>query len=130
MNMLNTVLKLEYYPQVPKHILDNAITTIQTNKSHWDPPFFMDVYKYANLTEFTKVCQPFINDPNLQNLIILGTGGSFQTMKALELFSNKHIYFLTSSRPHELAKVLTATTPADSIVIPISRGGKTLDIDS
>ncbi|QEE17915.2 hypothetical protein DSAG12_03753 [Promethearchaeum syntrophicum] len=123
-------LELEYYPIVPQELLKRAIDKINENKSHWDEPFFMDVYGYADLAHFKEICTPFLEDPSLKNLIILGTGGSYQTMKALSLFAKKKIHFLYSSRPHELSEVLFRTLPSDSLVIPISRGGKTIDVNS
>lgn len=123
-------IELEYYPKLPQELLTKAIDKINENKSNWDDPFFMDVYGYADLEHFKEICKPFIEDPNLKNLIIIGTGGSYQTMKALSLFAKKNIHFLYSSRPHELSKVLFGTNPSDSLVIPISRGGKTLDVNS
>lgn len=128
--MVELPLELEYYPSVSEEMKEFARKEINTNAAHWEAPFFMDVYAYANIEEFKAVCKPFLDDPNLKNIIILGTGGSYQTMKALSLFSEKNIIFLTSSRPHELAKVLSETKPEDSVVLPISRAGKTLDINS
>ena len=123
-------IELEYYPKLTQELLKNAVDKINENKSNWDEPFFMDVYGYSNLAHFKEICKPYLEDPNLKNLIILGTGGSYQTMKALSLFAKKNIHFLSDSRPHELSEVLFRTTPSDSLVIPISRGGKTIDVNS
>ncbi len=123
-------IELEYYPKLPQELLTKAVDKIKENKSNWDDPFFMDVYGYADLAHFKEICKPYIEDLNLKNLIIIGTGGSYQTMKALSLFTKKNIHFLYSSRPHELSEVLFRTLPADSLVIPISRGGKTIDVNS
>ncbi len=123
-------IELEYYPKLPQELLKKEVDKINENKSNWDDPFFMDVYGYADLAHFKEICKPFLEDPNLKNLIILGTGGSYQTMKALSLFAKKNIHFLSDSRPHELSEVLFRTLPEDSLVIPISRGGKTIDVNS
>jgi len=123
-------IELEYYPKLPQELLTKAVDKINENKSNWDDPFFMDVYGYADLEHFKVFCKPYLEDPNLKNLIIIGTGGSYQTMKALSLFAKKKIHFLSDSRPHELSEVLFGTNPSDSLVIPISRGGKTLDVNS
>ncbi len=128
--MADLPLDLEYYPRNSPEMREKARKLIAENKKHWEDPFFMDVYKYADISEFKKVCEPYLQDEKLKNIIILGTGGSYQTMKGLELFSKKKIHFLTSSRPYELTETLEQTTPEDSVVIPISRGGKTLDINS
>jgi glucose-6-phosphate isomerase len=123
-------IDLEYYPILPSSIIIDAKEKIDTNKGNWDDPFFMDVYGHADLKEIKEVCKPFIEDSKIENIIIIGTGGSYQTMKALSLFATKNIHFLTSSRPQELSNVLSITKPDNSIVIPISRGGKTLDVNS
>ncbi|MHA1765981.1 MAG: hypothetical protein ACTSVK_06930 [Promethearchaeota archaeon] len=128
--MIENPLELEYYPKLPNELLNEAINLINTNKSNWDEPFFMNVYKYADIEHFKEVCKPYLEDPDLKNLIILGTGGSYQSMKAISLFAKKNIHFLYSSRPHELSEVLFRTLPSDSLVIPISRGGKTIDVNS
>ena len=67
---------------------------------------------------------------DIKNVIILGTGGSIQTLLALKHLSKKKIFPITSSRAVELKGCLDKTSPNDSIVIPISRGGETLDINS
>jgi glucose-6-phosphate isomerase len=51
-------------------------------------------------------------------------------MLALKHLSHKNIFPITSSRPFEIKKCLGLTKPEDSIVIPISRSGETLDINS
>jgi glucose-6-phosphate isomerase len=128
--MTDLSLSLEFYPKLSAERLDQARKTIQQNQSHWEAPFFMDIYTYADVSAFEKVCRPYLNDPHLEHLIILGTGGSYQTLKALELLSHKKIHFLTSSRPNELSRCLAECPPEKSLVIPISRAGKTLDINS
>jgi glucose-6-phosphate isomerase len=128
--MSHLPITLEFYPKYPFSFQNQVKQAILSNSAKWDSPFFMDVYKYADLNELTRICAPFLQDPKLKNLIILGTGGSYQTMKALSLLSQKTVYFLTSSRPYELSHVLVNTTPEDSLVIPISRAGKTLDVNS
>jgi glucose-6-phosphate isomerase len=128
--MVELPVDLEFYPSVSEELKDFARKEITTNAAHWEAPFFMDVYAYANIEDFKAVCKPYLEDPKIKNIIILGTGGSYQTMKALSLFSEKNLVFLTSSRPHELAKVLSETKPDDSVVLPISRAGKTLDVNS
>ncbi|MHA1647212.1 MAG: hypothetical protein ACTSVU_00530 [Promethearchaeota archaeon] len=125
-----SAISLEYYPKLPKELLTDAILRIRTNRDHWESPFFMDVYKHAELKEIIEVCRPFMEDPKLKNVIVLGTGGSYQTLKGLDLFADKNLFFLPSSRPYELSLILESTSPEDSIVIPISRGGKTIDVNS
>jgi len=61
---------------------------------------------------------------------VLGTGGSIQTLLALKHLAKKKIFPIPSSRAVELQGCLDKTDPKDSIVIPISRGGETLDVNS
>lgn len=128
--MVEKPLTLEYYPAVSNEMLNDAKSKIEANKTKWDAPFFMDVYKYGDLDEFKQILKPFLEDSKLENIIILGTGGSYQTMKGLSLLGKKKIYFIASSRPKELNKVLKKTSPQNSVVIPISRAGNTLDVNS
>ncbi|MFX0178045.1 MAG: hypothetical protein ACFE85_17645, partial [Candidatus Hodarchaeota archaeon] len=67
---------------------------------------------------------------DIKNIIILATGGSIQTLLALKHLSNKKIFPVCSSRAVELKGCLDKTSPDNSVVIPISRGGETLDINS
>ncbi|MFX1558356.1 MAG: hypothetical protein ACFFC9_13975, partial [Promethearchaeota archaeon] len=49
---------------------------------------------------------------------------------ALKHLSNKNIFPIYSSRAVELKRCLDKTSPDNSVVIPISRGGETLDVNS
>ena len=122
-------MNLEYYPNVPKNLLKKDLNTIKTNKDNWKSPFFMDTRSYLNLEEIKKKSSPFIGQ-EIENIIILGTGGSIQTFLALKHLSEKKIYPITSSRAVELHNCLEQTRPDNSVVIPISRSGKTLDVNS
>ncbi len=121
---------LEYYPEISSSIISEAVKKIEQNQKKWANPFFKDVFDHSDLKKFEEVCRPFMNNENLENLIVLGTGGSIQTIMALEGLLNLKLYPVTSSRPRELVKVLTQCSPDNSIVIPVSRGGKTLDVNS
>jgi len=122
-------LELEYYPKIPSSVIQKIIARINENKSHWGKPFFMDVYSHVDITEIKKVCDPILkNSP--KNLIVLGTGGSIQTMLALEGLCTCNFIPVVSSRPRELRRILQTCAPSESIVIPISRGGETLDVNS
>lgn len=122
-------IKCEYYPRIMREILENGLKLVNKNKEKWDEPFFKDTKTYLNLEQIKQVSNQFIND-NLKNIIVLGTGGSIQTFLALEHLSQKNVYPITSSRAVELEKCLDDTNVEDSVVIPISRGGETLDINS
>lgn len=122
-------IKCEYYPNIKREILENMLKLVKENKVKWDEPFFNDTKTYLNLEQIKQVSNQIIND-KLKNIIVLGTGGSIQTFLALEHLSQKKVYPITSSRAVELEKCLDDTNVEDSVVIPISRGGETLDINS
>ena len=122
-------IDLEYYPVLNDEILRDSVKIIQNNKDKWDPPFFFDTNSYINLNKIKQIFDQFPPD-NLKNIIVLGTGGSIQTLLALKHLSKKKIFPVTSSRAVELKGCLDKTTAEDSIVIPISRGGETLDVNS
>lgn len=122
-------IKCEYYPRITREILENGLKLVKKNKEKWDEPFFNDTKTYLNLEQIKQVSNQIIND-KLKNIIVLGTGGSIQTFLALEHLSLKNVYPITSSRAVELEKCLDDTNVEDSVVIPISRGGETLDINS
>jgi glucose-6-phosphate isomerase len=126
---LSLKLKLEYYPNINEDLLRESIKIIQENKSKWDAPFFFNTKSYLNLEEIKQSTQLFIND-SIKNIIVLGTGGSIQTLVALKHLTRKKIFPVTSSRAVELIGCLKKTTPESSVVIPISRGGETIDINS
>ncbi len=122
-------INCEYYPNITSEILENGLKLVRKNKIKWDEPFFKDTKSYLNLKEIKQVSHSFLNE-KLKNIIVLGTGGSIQTLLALEHLSQKKIYPISSSRPLELENCLNNTNIEDSVVIPISRGGETLDINS
>ncbi len=122
-------LKLEYYPPLNDDLLQASINRIKENKSKWDKPFFFDTKSYLDLDKINKTIKPFLSE-EIKNVIVLGTGGSIQTLLALKHLSKKQIFPITSSRAVELRGCLAKTTPKDSIVIPISREGETLDVNS
>ncbi|MFX1495022.1 MAG: hypothetical protein ACFFBZ_12120, partial [Promethearchaeota archaeon] len=121
--------ELEYYPKLNNSQIEEIINIIAERKDKWDSPFFVDTKTFINLDKIKLVLNS-INIENIQNIIILGTGGSIQTLLALKHLSKKKIYPITSSRAVELKLCLENTAPKNSIVIPISRGGETLDINS
>ena len=122
-------LKLEYYPNLSDDLLQVSIKRIKENKSKWDEPFFFDTKSYLNIDLINKTINPFLSE-EIKNIIVLGTGGSIQTLLTLKHLSKKRIIPITSSRAVELKGCLAVTSPKDSIVIPISRGGETLDVNS
>ena len=122
-------LKIESYPSLNDDMLQAAINKIKENKNKWDKPFFFDTKSYLDIDQVNKTVEPFLSEET-KNIIVLGTGGSIQTLLALKHLSKKQIYPITSSRAVELKKCLAETGPKDSVVIPISRGGETLDVNS
>ncbi|MHA2051170.1 MAG: hypothetical protein ACW986_16275 [Promethearchaeota archaeon] len=122
-------LKLEYYPKISEKTIQNSVQRIQESRDKWESPFFFDTSSYANIDQIEKDSK-LVFGSHINNVIILGTGGSIQTLLALKHLSNKRIFPITSSRSLELRKCLEKTTPLDSVVIVISRGGETLDVNS
>lgn len=110
-------------------LLNIDLENIRKNKENWDAPFFIDVESYIDLKEIEIVTNQFYNE-DIKNVIILGTGGSIQTLASLSHLSKKKIYPITSSRSVELSKCIEETNPDDSVVIPISRSGETLDVNA
>jgi len=122
-------LKIEYYPKLPDNLLSKYLSIIRSNKKNWDEPFFVDTKSYLDFDLINEKLSLFDLD-QIKNLIIIGTGGSIQTILALHHLSHKRIYPITSSRSSELNECLELTKSSDSLVIPISRGGETLDVNS
>ncbi|MFX0141599.1 MAG: hypothetical protein ACFFDN_48625 [Candidatus Hodarchaeota archaeon] len=126
---MNLNLKLEYYPKVKNEQLGEYLTSIRKNMKKWDSPFFADTKSYLNMEKIKQATEKIMN-VQFQNIIVLGTGGSIQTFLALKHLATKKIFPIPSSRAIELKGCLDKTKPENSIVIPISRGGKTLDVNS
>ncbi len=122
-------LVVETHPDIPADKLRVAAELVEKNKVHFDAPFFMEPYKHVDLNEIKKSCDPFLAK-GVKNVIVLGTGGSIQALLALQYLAPRRIIPLPSSRPSELKEALKTTSPKDSVVLPISRGGETLDINS
>ena len=126
---MNSNIKFEYYPEINDIMLEDSINRIKLNKDIWDPPFFFDTKTYLDIDKIQQTVKPFVTE-ELKNIIVLGTGGSIQTLLALKHLAKRKIFPVTSSRAVELKGCIDKTSPEDSIVIPISRGGETLDINS
>ena len=122
-------LIVEHYPSLKNDTLANYLELINKNKSHWENPFFTDTKTHIDFSKMDQALKE-IGIEKLENIIVLGTGGSIQTLLALKHLANKRIFPITSSRSVELANCLEETTVSNSLVIPISRGGETLDINS
>ncbi len=122
-------LKIEYYPKLSDKFLLNYLSIIKSNKKNWGDPFFIDTKSYLDFDLIDEKLSLFDLD-QIKNVIVIGTGGSIQTLLALSHLSHKQIYPITSSRSSELNKCLELTNSSDSLVIPISRGGETLDVNS
>ena len=126
---MKTKVKFECYPEINDTRIKDSINIINKNKENWDPPFFFDTKTNLDIQKLRKITDQFITD-NLKNVIVLGTGGSIQTLIALKHLAKRKIFPVTSSRAVELKGCLDKTSPEDSIVITISSGGETLDINS
>ena len=126
---MNLNIKLEYYPLLDDSHIKESINLINQNKNNWDSPFFFDTKTYLDMEMIKDISKQFLTD-DLKNIIVLGTGGSIQTLLALKHLAKKKIFPVTSSRAVELKGCLDKTSPDNSIVIPISRGGETLDVNS
>jgi len=127
---LSQNINFEYYPQLTIKELSDARDLFLKNKANWDEPFFTNTSDYVNLNEIKEVCEIYRKHEDIKNVIVLGTGGSIQTLKCLKHLSKKKIFPITSSRPKELKDCLKKSSERNSLVIPISRGGKTLDVNS
>lgn len=126
---MNLNIKLEYYPLLDDSHIKESINLINQNKNNWDSPFFFDTKTYLDMEMIKDISNQFLTD-DLKNIIVLGTGGSIQTLLALKHLAKKKIFPVTSSRAVELKGCLDKTSADNSIVIPISRGGETLDVNS
>ena len=122
-------LKVENYPSLTNDTLTKYLKIINENKSHWENPFFKDTKTHINFSKMDHALKEIAID-HLENIIVLGTGGSIQSLLALKHLANKQIFPITSSRSVELANCLEKTNASNSLVIPISRGGETLDVNS
>ena len=122
-------VKVENYPSLTNDTLTQYLEVINENKSHWESPFFTDTKSHINFFKMDEALKE-LGIEQLKNIIVLGTGGSIQTLLALKHLANKKIFPITSSRSVELAKCLEETSISNSLVIPISRGGETLDVNS
>ena len=126
---MNPYLDFEYYPKVNPNIVEKYKQIIISNKDKWESPFFTDTTSYLDMAKIESVVKEYSIE-KVKNVIVLGTGGSIQTLLSLKHLAKKNLYPITSSRAVELTKCLKDTNPEDSVVIPISRGGETLDINS
>jgi len=126
---MNSNLDFEYYPKINPKIIERHEQIIISNRDKWEIPFFTDTTSYLDLAKIEGVAKKFTNE-KIKNIIVLGTGGSIQTLLALKHLAKKKLYHITSSRAVELKHCLDTTNPEESIVIPISRGGETLDVNS
>ncbi len=122
-------IELEYYPKSSDSVINDSLQRIKVNKHKWDAPFFVDTSSFIEISEIINQTSEFTSE-STKNVIILGTGGSIQTLLALKHLSKKRIFPISSSRPTELKNCLENTNPNNSVVIPISRGGETLDVNS
>jgi len=124
---MNSYFDFEYYPKINPKIIEKHKQIIISNSDKWESPFFTDNTSYLDLAKIEEVAKEYVNE-KIKNVIVLGTGGSIQTLLALKHLAKKNLYHITSSRA--VKQCLDTTNPEESIVIPISRGGETLDVNS
>jgi len=84
---MSLFLNFEYYPKIEANLLEISKKIVLSNKSKWDPPFFTDTESYIDMGEIQQTSKDFFGD-KIKNVIVLGTGGSIQTLLAL-----KHLSF-------------------------------------
>ena len=125
------VLNVEFYPKLPKSDDLHAVDVeIKENAKNWDKPFFFDPRKHFNMEEIKKQCDPIL-EKEIEHVIVIGTGGSIQTTLSLMPFFEREVHPIMSSRPTELKDLFRIPgIKKKSIVVPISRGGETLDVNS
>jgi len=126
---MNSYFEFEYYPKIYQKIIERHEQIIISNRDKWESPFFTDTTSYLDIAKIEGVAKEYANE-KIKNVIVLGTGGSIQTLLALKHLAKKNLYHITNSRAVELKHCLDTTNPEESIVIPISRGGETLDVNS
>ena len=78
------------------------------NKDKWDKPFFTDTKSHINLNNIRQISEHFMEDKT-KNIIVLGTGGSIQTLSALKHLAKKKVFPVLSSRAVELKGCLDKT---------------------
>ncbi len=123
-------LDLELYPVVPIPENVDVDFELRKNMKNWDKPFFFEPRKNFDIKEIKRFCDPLI-EKGLEHVIVIGTGGSIQTMLALMPFCERPVHPIMSSRPTELKDLFKIPGIKEkSVVVPISRGGETLDINS
>jgi glucose-6-phosphate isomerase len=119
--------EVENYPELQKKMKISA-EIIQKNRKIGEA--FLYGCLFTAIICNCKKCEPFLVGGKIKNMIILGTGGSVQTALALSGLFKVKLYPIVSSRPYEIKRVLEQCNPENTIVLPISRGGKTLDTNS
>ncbi|MFX0099169.1 MAG: hypothetical protein ACFFCS_06265 [Candidatus Hodarchaeota archaeon] len=124
------VVDLEFYPSIGLEELKNIDSEIKEKSKKWPDPFFFKPRNHFDIDKIREFCDPIIKE-GIENVIVLGTGGSIQTMLALQQFADRNVYPITSSRPAELKAVLKDPSIKNkAVVVSISRGGETLDVNS
>ncbi|MEX2681273.1 MAG: hypothetical protein Q6373_006710 [Candidatus Sigynarchaeota archaeon] len=123
------VLDIEFYPALPADNMDVDFE-LKKNAKNWDKPFFFEPRKCFDMGEIKRHCDPIL-ERGIEHVVVIGTGGSIQAFLALLPFVERRVHTITSSRPTALKELFKVPGIKDkSIVVPISRGGETLDINS
>ncbi|MBN2151824.1 MAG: hypothetical protein JW839_10285 [Candidatus Lokiarchaeota archaeon] len=122
-------LDIEFYPALPQDSMDVDFE-LKKNAKNWDKPFFFEPRKCFDMGQIKRHCDPIL-ERGVEHVIVIGTGGSIQTLLALLPFAEKQVHPITSSRPSELKELFKVPGIKDkSVVVPVSRGGETLDVNS
>ncbi|MBD3188609.1 hypothetical protein GF325_17400 [Candidatus Bathyarchaeota archaeon] len=124
------ILQVEFYPELNIKEIEDADTEMKQNAKKLPEPFFFKPREHFDLNTIKAACDPILKK-GIEHVIVLGTGGSIQTLLALKQYANKQVHPITSSRPTELKRLFKIPGLKDnSIVVPVSRGGKTLDVNA
>ena len=76
-------LKLENYPHLRIDTVNKYLNIIHENKNHWKEPFFTDTQTHIDFNEMAQALEEIKID-QLENIIVLGTGGAIQILLALK----------------------------------------------
>ena len=80
---MNSYFDFEYYPKIEPKIIEKNEQIIISNRDKWESPFFTDTTSYLDLAKIEGVAKEYANE-KIKNVIVLGSGGSIQTLIALK----------------------------------------------
>ncbi len=85
---MNPYFGFEYYPKINTKVIERHEQFIISNRDKWESPFFTDTTSYLNLAKIEDAAKEYA-DEKIKNIIVLGTGGSVQTLLALKHLAKK-----------------------------------------